>query len=87
MNDRNLAFGDYAASLSPALYERTPKAVFAAVALSPHHNGGVGLVDTDTPNGALLREWRLQYDQGLLPKRQRPPSDSWCSNHGVVLEQ
>lgn len=62
--------GDYARQISPRLYRRIPKAVLAAIAVSPQQNGGVG--DTSgTADDYLLREWALLWQQGIVPQRPR----------------
>lgn len=62
---------EYQQAIAPKLYERTPKAVFAALAASfaAHyiHNGDLSKIDE-----ALLEEWRILYEQGIVP--QRPPT-------------
>lgn len=84
MNVKNL-MPQYAGTLPRALLDRTPKAVFAALALSPHFNGGVQLYDEDTPAGTIVREWRLQHVQGLIPNV--PPSDRWLQQRGIALTE
>jgi hypothetical protein len=85
MNTRNLPHGNYTAAIDYRLYRRVPKSVFAAIALSPHFNGGAQLEDADTADGAIVREWRLLYKQGIV--KQAPPSDLWLARHGVVLQR
>lgn len=70
MNVRNRPLGDYAGQISRKLYDRIPKAVLAAIALSPNMNGGCGDVD-GTADDYLLREWGLLYAQRIVS--QKPP--------------
>lgn len=57
---------EYQRSISRELFERTPKAVFAALAISYYLNNGVQDIDA-----ALLEEWKILYKQGIIP--QKPP--------------
>ena len=60
---------DYARQLNE-IYDKTPKAVFAAVVVSLLTSGG------DYPERALggfLEEWRVLYINGIIP--QKPPSE------------
>lgn len=85
MNTKNL-MPQYAGTLPRALFDRTPKAVFAAVARAPYMNGGAVLyVGGDTAAGAIVREWRTQHLQGLIPNP--PPSDRWLAQRGVALTE
>src|SRR5258708_7158591 len=68
---RKAALGDYASQLSRALYEAAPKAVFAAIAVSPAMNGGTQVEDDETADRYVLREWSLLHRQGLVA--QAPP--------------
>lgn len=59
----------YQGLISRKLYEETPKAVFAAIAVSfllNHQSINEENIDLD-----LLSEWRLLFDQNIIP--QRPP--------------
>lgn len=71
----------YVAAAGFYLYEKTPKAVFAAIALSA--------VNCSDPRGCdhiwyedgggealLLREWAALYNAGIVPQRPPAPSDS-----------
>jgi hypothetical protein len=62
---------NYAAGISQWLYDATPKAVFAAIAVSPAINGGVTVEVNDTEDAYVLREWALLHQQGIVP--QAPP--------------
>ena len=67
---------EYSRQIDPGLYERTPKAVFAAIAVSLLANMGDG---RDNPDGvnfedmgqAVLDEWQILHDNGIVP--QSPP--------------
>ena len=61
----------YQLSISRRLYARTPKAVFAALAVSPWHNRDRD-DSTPTADAAILAEWEILFTGGLVP--QRPPS-------------
>ncbi len=58
----------YQQQIDPRLYALCPKAVFAAIAVSPVMNGAAGLEDKDTPDAYLLREWGLLHRQGIVPQ-------------------
>lgn len=73
-NTRNAPLGDYASQISPALYARVPKAVLAAIAVSPNINGGCGDV-SGTADEYVRREWTMLHAQGLVS--QRPPRATW----------
>jgi hypothetical protein len=59
---------EYAARVDD-LYARTPKAVFAAVAVSLLTAGGEPGIDA---NAALLHEWKVLHENGIVP--QAPPA-------------
>ena len=61
---------DYALALGE-LYDKTPKAVFAAVAVSALTSGGDKL---NMAKPYLLREWRILHENGIVP--QKPPKGS-----------
>lgn len=66
----------YQRLLSARFYEACPKAVFAALAVSPIFNGGLPEISTSEPTPAeieqaLLEEWGRLHEQGIVP--QRPP--------------
>ncbi len=59
----------YQKQISREVFDRTPKAVFAALAVSYFINTEVEHIDA-----ALLDEWQLLYMQGIIP--QKPPNIS-----------
>lgn len=61
-------FNEYAGVLSGKLYEQTPKAVFAAMAVSLASCGGDRL---DEAERALMHEWWCLFNAGIVP--QKPP--------------
>lgn len=61
-NDYQRAFG--------ALYAKTPKAVFAAVAYGLFFNNGDESRDAVA---AFVNEWRILHENGIVP--QRPPKE------------
>jgi hypothetical protein len=68
-NEYARAFGD--------LYERTPKAVFAAIAFSALTCGGD---NWDGGQAALLKEWRTLHANGIVP--QAPPGEALAGETG-----
>jgi hypothetical protein len=60
----------YANLIDPDLFDRTPKAVFAAMAVSGLSGGGDYLEGMDVDQ-AVLEEWDALYRSGIVP--QRPP--------------
>lgn len=60
---------DYQATISPRLYARTPKAVFAAIAVSLLSNHGG--IEFDAIDAGLVEEWATLNANGIVP--QRPP--------------
>lgn len=58
---------EYAKALEE-LYAKTPKAVFAAIAVSELTNGGEKLEEA---KANILREWDFLYGNGILS--QKPP--------------
>ena len=60
---------EYQETISPALYARTPKAVFAAIAVSllANHSG----VSFDQIDQAIRDEWVVLHANGLVPQ---PPA-------------
>jgi hypothetical protein len=58
---------DYMDALSGELYDKTPKAVFAALAVSLFANDR-GIVFSDLDN-AILEEWKVLYEQGIVPQK------------------
>jgi hypothetical protein len=59
-NEYNLLLGE--------LYDKTPKAVFAAIAVSSITCGGDYL---DEAFDLILKEWKILYQNGIVP--QHPP--------------
>lgn len=59
---------EYADALGAELYERTPKAVLAAIAVSALTTGGERLGEAAK---LLLKEWETLHLNGIVP--QRPP--------------
>jgi hypothetical protein len=60
----------YCDEVKPALYERCPKEVFAAMCVSFLINQQS--VPREKIDSSLLEEWKILYGQGLVT--QRPPS-------------
>jgi len=50
----------------PKMFERTPKTVFAAIAISLASSGGDHMDDI---NEKLLYEWYLLWTNGIVPQR------------------
>jgi hypothetical protein len=63
-----MAFNDYAKQLGP-LYDKTPKAVFAAIAYS-FADRIIGSPDADLA-AIIKEEWAVLHDNGIVP--QKPP--------------
>jgi len=61
---------DYARTLG-ALYDDTPKAVFAALAVSSLTCGGDALAEA---RERVLAEWQILHDNGIVP--QKPPREA-----------
>lgn len=58
---------EYQKAIDVALYEKTPKAVFAAIAVSVMTNSwGVSF---DNIDAALLQEWATLNSNGLVPQK------------------
>jgi hypothetical protein len=58
----------YQKSINPRLYQNTPKSIFAAIAASYQINHDT---EFETVDDYILNEWRLLYEQGIVP--QKPP--------------
>ena len=58
----------YSAMIGVDLYERTPKAVFAAIAVSNAVNTSD---DFAAARAYILSEWKALYEAGIVP--QHPP--------------
>ena len=66
----------YGRALGADLYERAPKAVIAAVAVSVLTIGGDHMEDA---RDLFLREWWALYRAGIVPQRppfQEPPEET-----------
>lgn len=62
-------YNGYQKLIGSAVYEKTPKAVFAALFVSYLLNGrGASM---ETIDSEILHEWQLLYNQEIVP--QRPP--------------
>ena len=60
---------DYQKLIDSSLYQKTPKAVFAAIVVSlflNHQN-----VNAEKVNEIFIAEWETLHKQGLIP--QKPP--------------
>lgn len=64
--------GDYPRMLTPKLYAAVPKAVFAGIAAGVVANGGASVMNEDTADRFVAREWVLMFDQGVVDAA--PPS-------------
>ncbi len=60
-----MKLNEYAAQLG-RLYDRTPKAVLAAIAVSMLTDGGDAL---DEAQERLLNEWSILHECGIVPQR------------------
>lgn len=56
---------NYALTLGD-LYARTPKAVFAAIAVSALTSGGDYISEA---RARLLEEWKILHDNGIVPQK------------------
>lgn len=61
---------EYQKQISEELYKKTPKAVFAAIAVSYLVNFDTEFADN--VDGGILQEWELLYMNGIVP--QKPPT-------------
>lgn len=57
---------EYQQVLSPEFFDKCPKAVFAALAVSFGTNGGDYLEEAEQ---RLLDEWQILYDHGIVPQK------------------
>ena len=71
MNGRGVKIGNEYAAVFAKLYERTPKAVFAAVALSFADRLKDESIEGDSRVSVFLDEWRILNENGIVP--QKPP--------------
>ena len=70
----NKVYNEYADALGPHFYDATPKAVFAAVAVSALTRADGLALDQCTHTelrAAVLREWVVLHQNGIIP--QKPP--------------
>lgn len=69
----NKLHNDYAATLDQAggLFEKTPKAVLAAMVVSLMTCGGDRLDELEALREQFLEEWAALYNCGIIP--QKPP--------------
>lgn len=58
----------YADQISAALYEATPKAVFAAIAVSPIQNNGAVSWGGESENSYIASEWNTLHENGIVPQ-------------------
>ena len=56
------------------LYAAIPKAVWAALAVSYASNGGDRVNDTDFLRDAIVREWWILHNNGIVPQRPHLPN-------------
>ena len=68
MNAQRYARHNEYADTIGRLFEETPKAVFAAIAVSALTGGGERLAQA---RAVILSEWRLLWQNGIVP--QKPP--------------
>lgn len=73
----NKVYNEYADALGTRFYDQTPKAVFAAIAVSALAKGADGLLTREWPPAELqalvLHEWRALHENGIVP--QKPPKE------------
>ena len=60
---------NYQKQIDSSFYEKCPKAVFAALAVSYMVNHGITSFEEVT--GEMISEWNNLYNQGIVP--QKPP--------------
>ncbi len=58
---------DYQKLIDSKFYERCPKAVFAAIAVSYAVNHGITKMEDIT--GELLNEWKTLNENGIVPQK------------------
>lgn len=63
-------YNEYSEMITDGLYDKTPKAVFAAIVVSEYINR-LNLEPAEL-NQAILVEWQTLYQNGIIP--QRPPN-------------
>ena len=59
---------DYVMGLNPGIFDKCPKAVFAAMAISALTSGGENI---EIASNAVLDEWWCLFACGIVP--QKPP--------------
>ena len=64
MHLKNLS-NQYVEAITQELYDKTPKAVFAAIAISLLSNGGDRLEEAQA---GILCEWYALYNNGIIPQ-------------------
>lgn len=69
----------YAEVLAERFYRDTPKAVFAAIAVSTVSNGGDYLIEAEQ---RILAEWWVLFDNGIVPQKPNLPRPPEQDNHG-----
>lgn len=67
MNLKNVG-NEYAFAAGPDVFERAPKTVWAALAVSFASNGGDYI---DEVRDRIVREWWILHENGIVP--QKPP--------------
>lgn len=60
---------EYARAVGWAFYDQTPKAVWAAIAVSRCTAGGEGINDMDRVIIAVMEEWEALYANGIVPQK------------------
>ena len=65
MNLKNLTNG-YVDALNPGVYDRIPKSVMTAIAVSFATSGGERIEDATEE---ILHEWQVLYDNGIVPQK------------------
>lgn len=66
-------YNEYAQSISLSLYERCPKAVFAAIAISSLTQGGGYIEEAER---LVVAEWWALYHNGIVPQKPTMPEPS-----------
>ena len=68
---------EYQKMISDGLFEKTPKAVLAALLVSEYVNR-LDLKGVDIDNN-IINEWQTLYQNGIVP--QRPPNNKIQANY------
>lgn len=58
---------EYQKLIAQSFYERCPKAVFAAIAVS--YIANMANVSLENVTDEMFREWRVLYEQGIVPQK------------------